>query len=59
MLFVIMCYVYYTYLFVIFHFILHRHYVTQRQNTFLFNKKCTCMLIKVGMKSIPESRRGN
>ena len=28
----------------IFNFIVYRHYVTQRQNTFLFNMTCTCML---------------
>ena len=31
------------YLFVIFHFIIYRHYVTQRQNTFFFDMKCTYM----------------
>ena len=32
------------YLFVIYHFIVYRHYITRRQNTFLFNMKCACML---------------
>ena len=27
-----------------FHFITYRHYVIQRQNTFLFNMKSICML---------------
>ena len=39
------------YLFVIFHLIVYRHYVTERQHTVLFNMTCTCML-KMANKAV-------